>query len=297
MSRIFDALRKAETERNEGQAATAFTAAPAWREVAGGVALPTDAIDRLPVVRCGEPGRGRRSTAPGDAGEETFRVLRHRVELIRRRRPLGKLLVTSAIPKEGKTTVATNLAATLARTSSRVLLVDADLRHPGVDGALGLPRMAGLGDWLEERADLASVLRRVEPHGFVYLAAGESRANPAELLRRAPLAEFLAASAATFDWIVIDSPPLVPFVDAHHLATLADGVLVVLRQDVTPRPAIEQAFAALDRAFVAGAVLNGVRDTNRGYYDYYGEQRVARRSRPPAALDARAAAVEVSAND
>jgi capsular exopolysaccharide synthesis family protein len=297
MSRIFDALQKAETERSGGHSVEPPTAPPAWREVAGGVALPTDAVEHLPVVRCGPAARGRRATPPDEAGQETFRVLQHRLELIRRRRPLGKLLVTSAIPKEGKTTVATNLAATLARSSSRVLLIDADLRHPGVDGALGLPGMPGLGDWLEQRTELPAVLRRVEPHGFVYLPAGEARANPAEILRRAPLGEFLTASAATFDWIVIDSPPLVPFVDAHHLATLADGVLVVLRQDVTPRPAIEQAFAALDKAFVAGAVLNGVRDTNHGYYSYYGQERAARRRQPPDALAARAAAVEVSAND
>jgi succinoglycan biosynthesis transport protein ExoP len=297
MSRIFDALRKAETERKESQDAAPSPGAPARREVAGGVALPPDALDRVPAVRCGQADRGRRAATPGDAGEESFRVLRHRLELIRRRRPLGKLLVTSAVPKEGKTTVATNLAATLARSSGRVLLIDADLRHPGVDGALALPPMAGLGEWLEGREELHSVLRKVEPHGFLYLAAGEARANPAELLRRAPLAEFLAASATAFDWIVIDSPPLVPFVDAHHLATLADGVLMVLRQNVTPRPAIEQAFAALDRAFVAGAVLNGVCDTNHGYYEYYGEERAARRKTHPAALTPRAAAVEVSAND
>jgi succinoglycan biosynthesis transport protein ExoP len=296
MSRIFEALRKAERDRSENNGTARPTATPAWRE-AGASALATDAIDHLPVVHCGRPESGRSATQPGEAGGETFRVLRHRLEMIRRRRPLGKLLVTSAIPKEGKTTVATNLAATLARTSNRVLLLDGDLRHPGVDGALGLGPMAGLGDWLDERAELRSVLRRVEPHGFVYLAAGEARGNPAEILRRTALAEFLAASATTFDWIVIDSPPLVPFVDAHHLATLADGVLLVLRQDVTPLPAIEQAMAALDRAFLVGAVLNGVRDMNRGYYDYYGEERIARLRKTPAVLDARAAAIEVSAND
>jgi capsular exopolysaccharide synthesis family protein len=293
MSRIFDALRKAESERNQAPAATRTAAA--WGEAGGGPVLAGDAIEHLPAVRCGAPDRGRRATTPGDAGEETFRVLRHRVELIRRRRPLSKLLVTSAIPKEGKTTVATNLAVALARSSSRVLLVDADLRHPGIDGALGLAPAAGLGDWLDGRVEFGAVLRRVEPHNFVYLSAGKPHENPAEVLRRAPLAEFLAASGATFDWVVIDSPPLVPFVDAHHLATLADGVLVVLRQNVTPRPAIAQAFAALDRAFVAGAVLNGVRDENRSYYEYYGEERAVRQ--PPAAPGARAAAAGVSAND
>jgi capsular exopolysaccharide synthesis family protein len=287
MSRIFDALSKAENERKE-RTDPSSAAATAWREWAGAVAGSAGRLDELPVLRCTGDGNPR-PTPRLDDGEETFRLLRHRLELIRRRRPLGKLLVTSAIPKEGKTTVATHLAAALARGSGPVLLVDADLRHPGVDRALGLASRNGLGDWLEQRAELDAALRRVDPHGFVYLPAGETRENPAEVLRRAPLAEFLAASAASFDWIVIDSPPLVPFVDAHYLATLADGVLLVLRENVTPRPAIEQAFASLERAFIAGAVLNGVHDANHGYYEYYGEERAARRSRPSAALEPAAA--------
>ena len=284
MSRIFDALRKSEAERaasagiplsaSTAASASAAPSAAGWRDIAASVAPEGEFVERLPALRSGSAGDGD-SAAWSGPGEECFRVLVHRLEMIRRQRPLGKLLVTSAAPQEGKTTVAAHLAAALARGERRVLLVDADLRHPGLDRALGLPRGEGLGDWLDGRGEFASLARRVEPFGFAYLAAGRTGANPAEALARPALAEFLASATATFDWIVLDSPPVVPFADARHLATLADGVLLVLRQGVTPRAAIAQSFAALDRAFIAGAVVNGARDDNRGYYRYYDSGRGA----------------------
>ena len=282
MSRIFDALRKSEAERAAGAefppsaaaSGSAGPSAPGWREIAASAAPQGEFVDRLPALRSGSVKDSDPAAWTGP-GEECFRVLVHRLEMIRRQRPLGKLLVTSAVPQEGKTTVAAHLAAALARGARRVLLVDGDLRHPGLDRELGLPRVEGLGEWLDGRGEFASLARRVEPFGFAYLAAGRTGANPAEALARPALAEFLASATATFDWVVLDSPPVVPFADARRLSTLADGVLLVLRQGVTPRAAIAQSFAALDRAFIAGAVVNGARDDNRGYYRYYDSGRGA----------------------
>lgn len=294
MSRIFDALRKSEAERAASSqipsATPASTAAASskWKEIARSATLEADPFDRLPVLHSGRAGANDFSAWTG-AGEECFRVLVHRLEMIRRQRPLGKLLVTSAVPQEGKTTVAAHLAAALARGERRVLLVDADLRHPGLDRALGLPRVAGLGEWLEGGGEFTTHARRVEPFGFAYLAAGRTGSNPAEALARPALAEFLVSATATFDWIVLDSPPVVPFADARRLATLSDGVLLVLRQGVTPRAAIEQSFAALDRAFIAGAVVNGVRDDNRSYYRYYDSGRESSPARSREARGGRAA--------
>lgn len=276
MSRIFDAVRKAERDRQGGEAAANADESQAWRETASAAQFSIDDLNQVPSLSC-ETNDGFRPAATWHgAGQETFRVLHHRLELIRRKRSLKKLLITSAIPKEGKTTVAINLAVALARSSSRVLLIDADLRHPGVYRALGLPAQSGLADWLEERAEVNAVLRRLDPYGFFYLSSGKAGTNPAEVLRQPQMAEFLARTESAFDWVVIDSPPLVPFVDSHHLATLVDGVLLVLRIGVTPKPALEQAMASLGGAFLAGAVLNGSRNENRSYYDYYEQQGTGR---------------------
>jgi protein-tyrosine kinase len=276
MSRIFDALRKSEREHAGYAGARATGAHDGWRELATAMTISFDGLDQVPTIRA-EAANGHRPVAAWHGvGQETFRVLHHRLELIRRLRPLKKLLITSAIPKEGKTTIAINLAVALARSSERVLLIDADLRHPGVHRSLGIAPQAGLAELVEQGAELNAVLRRVDPYGFLYLSSGETATNPGELLRQTRMQEFLAGATSAFDWVLVDSPPLVPFVDAHHLATLVDGVLLVLRRGVTPRATLEQAFASLDRAFVAGAVLNGARDGNRHYYGYYGQKRPAR---------------------
>lgn len=278
MSRIFDALRKSEQDQTQPSGKQPASAVSLCQEAVIEQTPLADDLDRVATITP-ESTNGF-SAETEDVGAETFRVLHHRLELIRRKRPLQKLLITSAIPKEGKTTVACRLAAALGRSRARVLLVDADLRHPGVHRALGIPAQPGVADWLEQRELLPHVLRRVEPYGFFYLPAGDARSNPGELLRQSALGEFLTATAASFDWVVVDSPPLVPFVDAHHLATLVDGVLVVLRKGITPRSAIDQVSTSLERAFVAGAILNGASDTSQGYYRYYGRRRAGRLHAP-----------------
>jgi len=105
-------------------------------------------------------------------GAEKFRVLRYRLQHLRMGRALCKVLVTSAIPREGKTFVATNLAFTLVRSSPRVLLIDADLRLSSVHQMLGLPPMAGLAELLDGKLEPGAAIRRLEPSGVYYLPAG-----------------------------------------------------------------------------------------------------------------------------
>jgi receptor protein-tyrosine kinase len=204
-------------------------------------------------------------------GAEKFRFLRHRLAQLRQRRPVSKVLVTSSVPKEGKTLVAINLAVSLARSSRRVALFDADLRHPSAQSALGLPPMVGLAEFLEGRADLESAIRRVEPLGFYYLPAGKASGNPFELLEGSRMRELVSLATTAFEWVVIDSPPLIPFADAHHLAVLADAVLLVARPRITPRDTLRQVLRALDGVQVAGVVLNASDDKRQDdyYYHYY----------------------------
>jgi capsular exopolysaccharide synthesis family protein len=203
-------------------------------------------------------------------GAEKFRFLRHRLTQLRHRRPVS-LLITSSVPKEGKTLVAVNLAVSLATSSRRVVLIDADIRHPSVQSTLGLPLMAGLAEFLEEKADLASSMRRVNPLGFYYLPAGKASGNPFELLESSRMRELVALATTAFEWVVIDSPPLVPFADAHHLAVLADAILLVARPRVTPRDMLRQVLSTLDATKLAGVVLNACDDKKHDdyYYHYY----------------------------
>ena len=205
-----------------------------------------------------------------ESGAEKFRFLRHRLTQLRHRRPVSKVLVTSSVPKEGKTLVAINLAVSLASSSRRVVLFDADMRKPSVQGALGLPPMAGLAEFLEGKADLDSTMRLVDPLGFYYLPAGKALGNPFELLEGSRMRELMALATTAFEWIVIDSPPLIPFADAHHLAVLADAVLLIARPGVTPRDTLPQVLSTLDSVQVVGVVLNAS-DTERddGYYYHY----------------------------
>ena len=205
------------------------------------------------------------------AAQERFRVLCHRIQQIRQQRQLRHLLVTSAIPKEGKTMVAVNLASLLARSFPRVLLVDADMRNPGISPALGIPSLPGLAEFLEGEIDLSVAVRQVDPAGFYYVPSGRAERNPAELLQKPALQEFVDSVVSAFDWIIFDSPPLNLFADAQRLSQVCDAALLVFREGVTPREAPEQCMIALEGRFIAGIVLNASNDPGECYYtDYRG---------------------------
>lgn len=203
---------------------------------------------------------------------EKFRVMRHRLQQLRQSRPLSRVLVTSAIPREGKTVVATNLAFALVRTSPHVLLVDADLRLPAVNKLLGLEQpMAGLAEVVEGRLEARAAIRRLDPSGLCLLPAGRAMANPLELLQSSRTQEVLTEISSAFEWIVVDAPPVNLFADSRHLAHLMDAVVLVARVGVTPRESLKQVSAALEGAFIAGVVVNSDVDfaQDRYYYSYY----------------------------
>jgi capsular exopolysaccharide synthesis family protein len=206
-----------------------------------------------------------------EIGAERFRFLRHRLIQLRCRRPVSKVLVTSCVPKEGKTLVAVNLAVSLASNSRRVALFDADMRHPSVHSALGLPPITGLAEFLEGKAALDTVVRRIVPFGFYYLPGGEATGNPFELLEGPRMSELLALATTAFEWVVVDSPPLIPFADAHHLAAVADVVLLVARPRITPLDTLSRVLSTLGNVKVGGVVLNAIDDKKHDdyYYHYY----------------------------
>jgi capsular exopolysaccharide synthesis family protein len=208
---------------------------------------------------------------PRSAGADRFRFLRMCLRELWNAGKLKSLLITSALPQDGKSTIALNLATALAERGKRtVVLIEADLHHPTLTEYLGIEGRMGLADCLEGRLSPLSVLRRIEPLGWYLLPAGEPRDNPTELLHPDALAGVFQELSNHFDWVLIDAPPVRPLTDALMLARQANATLLVAREGRTPRELLEKAIALLGRQRVLGMVLNGVEGLDRLYTGYYG---------------------------
>jgi len=206
---------------------------------------------------------------PFFTGAEQFRTLRSRLYRMRESQPLQTILISSAIPAEGKTLVSTNLAYALVRQRGcRVLLVDADLRSPRVHTLLGAPSAPGLADYLQNTATEFEVTQRAKEEGFCFIPAGNHVTHPSELISSDRMKQFLDRVRPAFDWIVIDSPPALPVADASVLGGLVDGVLFVVRASSTPSEASQKACKELRDAHILGVVLNNAEEST-GYNSYY----------------------------
>ncbi|MGH9512491.1 MAG: GumC family protein [Terriglobales bacterium] len=204
---------------------------------------------------------------------EAYRALRTSLLLTSVGAPPKIILVTSALPREGKTTTSINCAIVLAQKGSRVLLIDADLRRPSVHKTLGVSSKAGLTNILTGSANLQQATARspLVPGLFV-LPAGTPPPNPAELLSSARMGEILAELRDQYDHVVIDTPPTLPVTDAVVMATRADTVILVARAGSTTKHALRQARDILMRvnARVSGILLNAVNLDSPDHYSYYG---------------------------
>lgn len=204
---------------------------------------------------------------------EAFRKLRTNLQFANVDHPVHVLVVTSSVPNEGKSTTAANLAIMYADTGRRVLLIEADLRKGRVADYLGLERAVGLTDVLAGTAELDDVLQSWNTDTLTVLLAGSVPPNPSELLGSHNMVTLLDRLRAMFDVIILDTPPLLPVTDAAVAATLADGVLLVVRQGKTTRTQVATSVRALQSvdARVLGAVLTMVRKRSQDTeaYSYY----------------------------
>jgi capsular exopolysaccharide synthesis family protein len=204
------------------------------------------------------------------AANEKIRFLIHRLEQLRRSRSLRTLVIGSAISGEGKTVLAVNLSLAIAQTSRKVLLIDGDMRRPGVSKFFGLETNRGLADCLTDRTRFSECARYLDPSGLFLLPAGTQCANPLDLLQHGTLSNFFRAIIQAFDWIIVDSPPLAPFADAHCLGSCADGLLMVVRSGFTPQAGFQRAMQSISDLYVAGVVLNEHTDSEHdSYYSKY----------------------------
>lgn len=186
---------------------------------------------------------------------EEFRFLASKVASLADNR-FTTIGIVSAAPEEGKTTVAIGLAAALARSSSqKVLLLEADLRQPTLERYLGLPRTAGVAEWLTGRSSTVPV-RTVSPPGFSVLAGGRERLARPELLGSPRMAALIGACQLSFGFVVVDCPPLDPVADAVAIQDLLDGFLLVVRARRSPREAVDRAVSRLKENRIHGIVFN-----------------------------------------
>jgi capsular exopolysaccharide synthesis family protein len=296
MSHIFDALQRAESESTGTESPTFSVATEllqaAERKMREADAMPepragADSFDstpstssfdleRCPVLSVSIPEESHLVSVGEEEslGAEKFRFLAVRLRQLRQSRPLKKVLITSSIPQEGKSMVAANLACTLARRKrQKTLLLEGDLRRPTVAAEFGLGKIPGLCEWLSGQTKGIN-LYRLESLGLWVLPAGAAPQNPLELMQSGKLSPLMEQLETSFDWIVIDSPPVLPLADASMWSRLADGILLVTRRGVTQKQQLQRGLAALDTKKLLGALVNGSKDV--AHSDYY--QRYA----PPA---------------
>lgn len=206
--------------------------------------------------------------APQAPAAERYRLLRTRLKRAENGRTVRAIIVTSPAKGDGKSLTAANLALTMAQEfHQHVLLLDADLRRPSVARMFGLSEAPGLSEVLMGAADVDSALVHLPDQRLTVMQAGTPAVQPAELLGSASMRRLLDGLRTRFDRIIIDMPPVAPLADVHVLSPIADGLLMVVRAGITPKPAIERALSGLDMSKVLGLVLNAA---GEGAADGYG---------------------------
>jgi len=282
MSQIFDALHQSATER-AGNDSRAFSAAKELLEMverkAGSSAPP---VQQPLQLACREPWRQvplARVVLPEHSkfvcfaqtdslAAEKFRFLATRLRHMQQKRALKRLVITSSVAEEGKSMVAANLACALAAGKQQVLLLEGDLRRPTLATQLGLEELPGLSQMLQSGTNAINNIYHLESAGFCILLAGDVHSNPLEFMEPVKLSGFMESLSIEFDWVVIDSPPVLPLADTSIWIRLADAVMLVTRPGVTSKRQLQRALEAVEQSKLLGAVLNASTEATTSHYYY-----------------------------
>ncbi|MEV4999797.1 polysaccharide biosynthesis tyrosine autokinase [Nocardioides sp. LML1-1-1.1] len=205
------------------------------------------------------------------ARTEAFRLLRTNLQFIDLDHQPRCLVISSAVPGEGKTMTSTNLAVALAQTGRNTLIIDADLRRPRVATTLGLDPAIGLTTALVGKTEIHDAIQVHEASGLHVLASGAKPPNPTEILQSKITHDLIRRLRSSYDMVIIDAPPLLPVADASVLAKLADGVIIVVRHAKTTKDQVNEAINRLNQvgARLYGVVVNMVAKRAVGSYYYY----------------------------
>ncbi len=296
MSRIYEALQKAESEREKDPE---IRPDPRSSVAVADYALPLRRVETLESETRNSDVYATHATVPlgsfaldltsvstkawspdlsqlpallerGPAVEQ-FRSLRSRLYELRDIKPLKSILISSGMPQEGKSFVATNLAVSLARNrNAKVLLIDGDMRRYTIHQLLGCEAEPGLADYLAGRSTITEVMQRAESAAITaaggtrvgglasltFIAGGNGGDRAADLSNNNRFGDLIAATSPHFDWIIVDSSPVLPVSDAVNLARSCDGVLLIARGGITEYTVAQRAQHELKGANVLGFVLN-----------------------------------------
>lgn len=282
MSRVFDALRRAgpggDGDDRERRAARRLL--PGLEDLLASVQeVP---FDPAPDVFMIDPSR------PRDAHSEEFRTLRTRLNHLQKLNPIHTVVTTSPCPAEGKSFTVINLAIAEAQLADNpTLLMDFDFRRPVMHGSFQIERSPGATDYLLGHVPLAAAIRRVAGTNLYLMPAGSPVLNPLEMLNMAETKTLIEQLPAVFNWVLLDSPPLLFAADANLLATICDGTILVVRIGVTTIDSVTRAMQTLCENNVLGIVANGARagelySKYTYYYSsyYYKEKRGEREEEP-----------------
>ncbi|HLB90285.1 MAG TPA: CpsD/CapB family tyrosine-protein kinase [Terriglobales bacterium] len=207
-------------------------------------------------------------TGNGSLGAEKFSLLSMRLKYLQDQHQVQKVVLTSSMLGEGKSLVAANLAISLARgTKQKVLLLEGDLRRPVLSQLLAGSELKGLSELLHLGGSPAKFLYRMAGLPVWVLFAGTLREHPLELLQSSQLPQLLDQFTESFDWILIDAPPLLPLADADLWTRLSDGVLLVIRENKTRKKILQKALDTLKNATLLGLVLNEAAGLDQSYYE------------------------------
>jgi protein-tyrosine kinase len=254
MSRVHDALRRAEQRGDvEGKL-----------QRASGRPLPgledlLSVVEEVPY----NPAPGSLvidPTQPRDAHSEEFRSLRTRLNHMQKLQPIHSMVVTSPSPAEGKSFAVVNLALAEAQLADNpTLLADFDFRRPVIHNIFQLDRSPGVTDFLLGKTSLAAAIKRIAGTNLYLLPVGESVLNPLEMINLAQTKELIEQLTFVFNWVLLDSPPLLFAADANLLSTISDGTVLVVRIGVTTIDSVTRAMQSLCENNVLGIIANGAR--------------------------------------
>ncbi|MCA9511589.1 MAG: CpsD/CapB family tyrosine-protein kinase [Myxococcota bacterium] len=283
MAKVYEAMKRAEEERKRKLGADASAPAPVhWDDAASDVLdepqprasffqrwfrrNPTNAV----IDTANDVNKRRIAILQPDSYvAEQFRMLRGRIDSVAAQRPIRTIAVTSANAHEGKSTASINLAIVTAMSlGRRVLLVDCDLRRPKIATSLAIDARAGLAEILLDRNTLDEAVVKVDNLNLDVVGVRFLPPNPSELLASPRMQAFIEEAASRYDRVIFDTPATLGLPDAKIVSELCDGLVMVVRADVTPREDVHAALEVLDRRRVLGLVLNGV-DQTRERYGYY----------------------------